>query len=205
MSMDLPTSLACFQSYIFFARALLVAATRKKKHRKDNSAVHYKENLFLYMFSHTNVSGAPLHDSWLSHNSHWCRLLRNRGGVWRYVRLEGGGHRLWCEMHICMSFVKYLVYPLLPTDDIQYLEKSIDFKEDNPCRVQAYSCFLAYRPSVGKWLLDWQILDLTPNKAEISGRAHSVIDKFAERGLRSLGVARQASTLDASCSQPNED
>ncbi|CAK9871335.1 unnamed protein product [Sphagnum jensenii] len=36
-----------------------------------------------------------------------------------------------------------------------------------------------------------QILDLTPNKAEISARAHSVIDKFAERGLRSLGVARQ--------------
>ncbi|CAM6084619.1 unnamed protein product [Calypogeia fissa] len=37
-----------------------------------------------------------------------------------------------------------------------------------------------------------QILELAPNKAEIAGRVHSIIDKFAERGLRSLGVARQA-------------
>jgi H+-transporting ATPase len=36
-----------------------------------------------------------------------------------------------------------------------------------------------------------QILDLCPNKAEIADRVHSVIDKFAERGLRSLAVARQ--------------
>ncbi|CAK9224553.1 unnamed protein product [Sphagnum jensenii] len=36
-----------------------------------------------------------------------------------------------------------------------------------------------------------QILALAHNKAEIETRAHSVIDKFAERGLRSLGVAKQ--------------
>ncbi|CAM6048858.1 unnamed protein product [Sphagnum compactum] len=36
-----------------------------------------------------------------------------------------------------------------------------------------------------------QILDLAVNKAEIAVRVHSVIDKFAERGLRSLAVARQ--------------
>jgi magnesium-transporting ATPase (P-type) len=38
-----------------------------------------------------------------------------------------------------------------------------------------------------------QILDLAHNKEEIAARVHSIIDKFAERGLRSLGVARQAS------------
>lgn len=38
-----------------------------------------------------------------------------------------------------------------------------------------------------------QILDLAFNKAEIAARVHAVIDKFAERGLRSLAVARQAS------------
>ncbi|KAL8547413.1 hypothetical protein ACS0TY_006949 [Phlomoides rotata] len=36
-----------------------------------------------------------------------------------------------------------------------------------------------------------QILNLARNKAEIANRVHSVIDKFAERGLRSLAVARQ--------------
>ncbi|CAK9874914.1 unnamed protein product [Sphagnum jensenii] len=36
-----------------------------------------------------------------------------------------------------------------------------------------------------------QILALAHNKAEIETKAHSVIDKFAERGLRSLGVAKQ--------------
>lgn len=44
-----------------------------------------------------------------------------------------------------------------------------------------------------------QILALAHNKAEIETRVHSVIDKFAERGLRSLGVAKQASALDALC------
>ncbi|THG01744.1 hypothetical protein TEA_025009 [Camellia sinensis var. sinensis] len=36
-----------------------------------------------------------------------------------------------------------------------------------------------------------QILNLAWNKSEIEKRVHSVIDKFAERGLRSLAVARQ--------------
>ncbi|MCO5599548.1 hypothetical protein L7F22_053654 [Adiantum nelumboides] len=33
--------------------------------------------------------------------------------------------------------------------------------------------------------------DLCPEKDEIAGRVHNIIDKFAERGLRSLGVAYQ--------------
>ncbi|KAM7472045.1 hypothetical protein LguiA_010228 [Lonicera macranthoides] len=36
-----------------------------------------------------------------------------------------------------------------------------------------------------------QILSLAHNRSEIEKRAHAIIDKFAERGLRSLGVARQ--------------
>jgi hypothetical protein len=36
-----------------------------------------------------------------------------------------------------------------------------------------------------------QILNLCPEKQEIAGKVHSIIDKFAERGLRSLGVAYQ--------------
>ncbi|XP_027186621.1 plasma membrane ATPase 1 [Cicer arietinum] len=36
-----------------------------------------------------------------------------------------------------------------------------------------------------------QILNLAHNKAEIGQKVHAMIDKFAERGLRSLGVARQ--------------
>ncbi|KAK7256414.1 hypothetical protein RIF29_29860 [Crotalaria pallida] len=36
-----------------------------------------------------------------------------------------------------------------------------------------------------------QILNLAHNKSEIEQRVHAIIDKFAERGLRSLGVARQ--------------
>ncbi|CAN0921847.1 ATPase 6, plasma membrane-type [Linum grandiflorum] len=36
-----------------------------------------------------------------------------------------------------------------------------------------------------------QILNLAHNKAEIANKVHAIIDKFAERGLRSLGVARQ--------------
>ncbi|KAL4590932.1 hypothetical protein LXL04_003879 [Taraxacum kok-saghyz] len=36
-----------------------------------------------------------------------------------------------------------------------------------------------------------QILNLAKNRSEIENRVHSVIDKFAERGLRSLGIARQ--------------
>eukprot|EP00897_Mesotaenium_endlicherianum_P000662 jgi/Mesen1/10597/ME000086S10133 len=37
-----------------------------------------------------------------------------------------------------------------------------------------------------------QILDLAHNKHEIEARVHATIDSFAERGLRALGVARQA-------------
>ncbi|CAI0553840.1 unnamed protein product [Linum tenue] len=36
-----------------------------------------------------------------------------------------------------------------------------------------------------------QILNLAHNKSEIANKVHSIIDKFAERGLRSLGIARQ--------------
>ena len=36
-----------------------------------------------------------------------------------------------------------------------------------------------------------QILNLAHNKSEIERRVHSIIDKFAERGLRSLAVAYQ--------------
>ncbi|KAK4389530.1 ATPase 11, plasma membrane-type [Sesamum angolense] len=36
-----------------------------------------------------------------------------------------------------------------------------------------------------------QILNLASDKAEIARKVHSIIDKFAERGLRSLAVARQ--------------
>ncbi|WCJ22997.1 Plasma membrane ATPase [Euphorbia peplus] len=36
-----------------------------------------------------------------------------------------------------------------------------------------------------------QILNLAHNRAEIANRVHAIIDKFAERGLRSLGVSRQ--------------
>ncbi|CAA0823417.1 ATPase 11- plasma membrane-type [Striga hermonthica] len=43
--------------------------------------------------------------------------------------------------------------------------------------------------SVRMW--DLRILDLAYNKHEIERRVHSVIDKFAERGLRSLAVAYQ--------------
>ncbi|KAM5573040.1 plasma membrane ATPase 1 [Rosa sericea] len=46
-----------------------------------------------------------------------------------------------------------------------------------------------------------QILNLAWNKSDIEKRAHTVIDKFAERGLRSLAVARQevpAGTKDSS-------
>lgn len=36
-----------------------------------------------------------------------------------------------------------------------------------------------------------QILHLAHNTSEIERRVHAVIDKFAERGLRSLAVAYQ--------------
>lgn len=55
---------------------------------------------------------------------------------------------------------------------------------------------ITYIDSDGNWYraskgAPEQILDLCPEKNEIAGRVHSIIDKFAERGLRSLGVAYQ--------------
>lgn len=41
----------------------------------------------------------------------------------------------------------------------------------------------------------FQILNLACNKSEIENRVHAIIDKFAERGLRSLAVARQVNYL----------
>lgn len=37
----------------------------------------------------------------------------------------------------------------------------------------------------------YQILSLCREKNEIAGKVHAIIDKFAERGLRALGVAFQ--------------
>ncbi|CAN0921836.1 ATPase 7, plasma membrane-type [Linum grandiflorum] len=48
-----------------------------------------------------------------------------------------------------------------------------------------------HRVSKGAPEQDTQILNLAHNKAEIANKVHAIIDKFAERGLRSLGVARQ--------------
>lgn len=46
----------------------------------------------------------------------------------------------------------------------------------------------------------FQILNLAHNRSELERRVHAVIDKFAERGLRSLAVAYQVThcrNLDA--------
>ncbi|KAJ8505123.1 hypothetical protein OPV22_006009 [Ensete ventricosum] len=56
---------------------------------------------------------------------------------------------------------------------------------------------ITYIDSDGNWYraskgAPEQILDLCHNKGKISGKVHAIIDKFAERGLRSLGVAYQA-------------
>jgi magnesium-transporting ATPase (P-type) len=44
----------------------------------------------------------------------------------------------------------------------------------------------------------FQILELCNCKENVRKRAHAVIDRFAERGLRSLGVAYQVSKDDIS-------
>lgn len=44
-----------------------------------------------------------------------------------------------------------------------------------------------------------QILALCNSKEDVRKKVHAVIDKFAERGLRSLGVARQVCTFDFIC------
>lgn len=41
--------------------------------------------------------------------------------------------------------------------------------------------------------LPLQIITLCNCKEDVRKKVHAVIDKFAERGLRSLGVARQVS------------
>jgi H+-transporting ATPase len=43
-------------------------------------------------------------------------------------------------------------------------------------------------------VIELQILNLAHNKSEIERRVHTIIDKFAERGLRSLAVAYQVCT-----------
>ncbi|KAL6010465.1 ATPase 10, plasma membrane-type [Asimina triloba] len=55
---------------------------------------------------------------------------------------------------------------------------------------------ITYIDSEGNWYraskgAPEQILNLCQEKNEIAGRMHAIIDKFAERGLRSLGVAYQ--------------
>lgn len=78
-------------------------------------------------------------------------------------------------------------------------------------KVNMRSCFQSHsissRPAITslfqcqlylRCLMMVQILGLAHNKEEIAVRVHSVIDKFAERGLRSLAVARQASASSLS-------
>ncbi|XP_022723470.1 ATPase 10, plasma membrane-type-like [Durio zibethinus] len=55
---------------------------------------------------------------------------------------------------------------------------------------------ITYIDSDGNWYraskgAPEQILNLCPEKHEIAGKVHAIIDKFAERGLRSLGVSFQ--------------
>ncbi|XP_044486284.1 ATPase 10, plasma membrane-type-like [Mangifera indica] len=55
---------------------------------------------------------------------------------------------------------------------------------------------ITYIDSEGNWYraskgAPEQILNLSQEKDEIAGKVHAIIDKFAERGLRSLGVALQ--------------
>lgn len=41
----------------------------------------------------------------------------------------------------------------------------------------------------------YQIIQLCNLREDVKKAAHTIIDKFAERGLRSLGVARQVSFI----------
>ncbi|KAG6553410.1 hypothetical protein Mapa_005145 [Marchantia paleacea] len=75
--------------------------------------------------------------------------------------------------------------------------KEVHFLPFNP--VDKRTAITYIDESDGKWHRDSkgapeEILHLAHNKEQISSRVHAVIDKFAERGLRSLAVARQAST-----------
>lgn len=50
---------------------------------------------------------------------------------------------------------------------------------------------VAVFPSSNPWGFMDQILNMCIEKEEIKGKVHAIIDKFAERGLRSLAVALQ--------------
>ena len=41
-----------------------------------------------------------------------------------------------------------------------------------------------------------QILELAHNKEELSAKVHEIINRFADRGLRSLGVGKQVSSIN---------
>jgi len=52
-----------------------------------------------------------------------------------------------------------------------------------------------YKTSVFFCCTAYQILDLCQEKDQIAKRVHDIIDKFAERGLRSLAVAYQVISM----------
>ncbi|XWS12241.1 hypothetical protein CRYUN_Cryun37aG0072700 [Craigia yunnanensis] len=71
--------------------------------------------------------------------------------------------------------------------------KEVHFLPFNPVEKRTA---VTYIDSDGNWYraskgAPEQILSLCQEKHEIAGKAHAIIDKFAERGLRSLGVAFQ--------------
>ncbi|CAI0527025.1 unnamed protein product [Linum tenue] len=89
------------------------------------------------------------------------------------VTMAIGSHRLSQQARAGVTEVHFL--PFNPTDKrtaLTYLDSSGKM----------------HRVSKGA---PEQILNLAYNKAEIANRVHGIIDKFAERGLRSLGIARQ--------------
>ncbi|XVF87009.1 hypothetical protein PTKIN_Ptkin18bG0086100 [Pterospermum kingtungense] len=71
--------------------------------------------------------------------------------------------------------------------------KEVHFLPFNPVEKRTA---ITYIDSEGNWYraskgAPEQILSLCQEKREIAGKVHAIIDKFAERGLRSLGVAFQ--------------
>ena len=71
---------------------------------------------------------------------------------------------------------RYITFYLLIIKTIQYTFIEINC---NSCRFPPFE----------------QILNLCNCKEDVRKRVHSVIDKFAERGLRSLAVAKQVPDL----------
>lgn len=62
-----------------------------------------------------------------------------------------------------------------------------NFLQSLECLLQNFSVF---------WLFTaYQILDLCQEKDQIARKVHDIIDKFAERGLRSLAVAYQVISM----------